>query len=267
MKRLSTGLFRRLSALLLVPIVITTARADEWKAHAIRQLNGKVEDVRIPAPDRDRELESRRGGAVYRLHARERPSAHVGGLRLSASCRGSVQRRSRRDVEFAETRDPGDRWQSRGRSRDGAVLLGGGQVLLYADSRRFSRDYGQTWTESVPLEPTPDGKPWAIWDPPLVDRDAQTGKILRLVETGYAWFLPPEVTTAHQQAYLRCSTDEGRTWSRAAKVPQWEAVSEVAVMRAANGHMVAACRTDIPDEHGGRDARPLRRTGNLHFRR
>ena len=103
----------------------------------------------------------------------------------------------------------------------------------------------------MPLEPTPDGKPWAIWDPPMVDRDVQTGKILRLVETGYAWFLPPEVTTAHQQAYLRFSTDEGQTWSRATKVPQWEAVSEVAVMRAANGHMVAACRTDIPTRMEG----------------
>ena len=124
--------------------------------------------------------------------------------------------------------------------------LGEGSVLLYAGSRRFSRDYGRTWAESVPLAPTPDGKPWAIWDPPLVDRDAQTGKVARLAETGYAWFTPPEVETAYQQAYLRWSKDEGRTWSSAATIPQWKAVSEVALLRAANGRLVAACRTDIP---------------------
>ena len=124
--------------------------------------------------------------------------------------------------------------------------LGEGSVLFYAGSRWFSRDYGQTWTESVPQAPIPEGKPWCIWDPPLVERNAQTGKVARLAETGYAWFMPPEVETAHQQAYLRWSNDEGLTWSVAAKIPQWQAVSEVALLRAANGRLVAACRTDIP---------------------
>ena len=55
----------------------------------------------------------------------------------------------------------------------------------------------------------------------MVERDPKTGKVTRLVETGYTWFRPPEVKTAHQQAYLRFSTDGRRSWGPSSKVPQW----------------------------------------------
>ena len=136
----------------------------------------------------------------------------------------------------------------------GLTWLGNGKMLFYVGSdgrgdvpaRWFSRDYGQTWGDTVPLAPTPDGKPWAIWDPPLVERDLKTGRVIRLAETGYAWFRPPEVEHAHQQGYIRFSTDEGKTWSKSIKVPEWEGVSEVALLRAGNGDLLGACRTDMP---------------------
>ena len=126
------------------------------------------------------------------------------------------------------------------------TYLGNGNVLLYAGSRWFSRDYGETWDEPVPVAPTPGGKPWYLWDPPLVERNPETGQVTRLIETGYTWFKPPEVEHAHQQAYIRFSADGGKTWNGAAKVPQWHRVSEAALCRAANGDIIAACRTDIP---------------------
>ncbi len=36
------------------------------------------------------------------------------------------------------------------------------------------------------------------------------------------------------------------TWGKGIRVPQWKGVSEVALLRAANANLVAACRTDIP---------------------
>ena len=118
--------------------------------------------------------------------------------------------------------------------------LGDGNVVFYAGSRWFSRDYGQTWTESVTLDATPDGSPWNIWDPPLAERDA-TGKLVRLFETGYQ-----QSGHTDSQSFLRSSTDGGATWSSAARIPQWQGANEVALLRAANGNLVAACRTIIP---------------------
>jgi hypothetical protein len=42
------------------------------------------------------------------------------------------------------------------------------------------------------------------------------------------------------------SDDRGATWSPAVRIAQWKGANEVALLRAANGHLVAACRTIIP---------------------
>ena len=130
--------------------------------------------------------------------------------------------------------------------------LGGGKLLMHAGSSRiFSEDSGETWGNPVPVGPTPDGKPWYTWDPLLVECDAKTDNVTRLIETGYTWQRPPEVEKAHQQAYLRFSTDLGRTWDAGIKTPQWKEVSEVALLRVGNGELLAACRTDIPKSKEG----------------
>jgi hypothetical protein len=134
------------------------------------------------------------------------------------------------------------------------AYLGNGKLIFYESgsvgarqpSRWFSSDYGQTWGDPVPLAPSPDGKRWSIWDPPLIDRDLQTGKLTRIAETGYN-------STDHiAQAYIRFSTDEGQAWSKATKVPQWHRVNEVSLFRAGNGDLLAACRTDIPRRMEGK---------------
>jgi hypothetical protein len=81
-----------------------------------------------------------------------------------------------------------------------------------------------------------------MWDPLWVDRLDP----VRLIETGYTSVRAPETGPGYQQGYLRFSDDMGKTWTDCIKVPQWEAVSEVALIRAKNGDLVAACRTDIP---------------------
>ena len=66
-----------------------------------------------------------------------------------------------------------------------------------------------------------------MWDPLWVDRDPKTGKILRLIETGYTTHQPPAVEKACQSGYIRFSTDLGKTWSESIRVPQWKLVNEV----------------------------------------
>ena len=136
----------------------------------------------------------------------------------------------------------------------GLAYLGGGKATLSAGNRWFSQDGGATWADPAPVPPTPDGQTWNVWDPPLVERDTPTGPVTRLVDTGYAMDNArytsgggPGYSTGH----IRFSVDVGRTWDAAIKVPQWNGVSEVALVRAKNGDLVAACRTDIPAHFKG----------------
>jgi len=82
------------------------------------------------------------------------------------------------------------------------------------------------------------------WHPALVDRDPETGKVLRLMETGYA--SSSESTPC--RAFARFSSDRGRTWSDAVAAAEWFGITEVCPARAQNGDIVAMCRTRIhPD--------------------
>ncbi|MDE3259621.1 MAG: sialidase family protein [Gemmatimonadota bacterium] len=128
------------------------------------------------------------------------------------------------------------------------TYLGEGRVMMYSchpPSRWFSSDFGETWGDTVPVEPAPGGRTWMAWDPVLVDRDPGTGRMTRLMETGY-W---GDSATMDSQAYVRFSTDGGRTWTGAHHVPEFEGVNEVCPVRATNGDIVATCRTDPPDAY------------------
>jgi hypothetical protein len=136
----------------------------------------------------------------------------------------------------------------------GLTYLGGGKVVFSTESthRYFSDDFGQTWSDPVPKPPITGGKFWNQWDPWLVDKDAKTGKIVRVWETG--WNFPgetwrPDGGLGTIVAYWRSSVDEGKNWTPAIEVPEWFGVSEVALCRAANGHLIAACRTAIPEAY------------------
>jgi hypothetical protein len=127
----------------------------------------------------------------------------------------------------------------------GLTYLGQGKAITYAGSSRwFSEDYGATWSNPVPVGATPDGKAWNCWDPMLVQRN-MSGGVTGLMETGYAVVGSPGNGPGYERAYLRASTDNGRTWTNGNQVPQWDGVSEVSILRAANGNLVATCRTDI----------------------
>jgi len=131
------------------------------------------------------------------------------------------------------------------------TYLGAGKVLLNLESsgRYFSRDFGLTWTGPVPNPPMADGTPWNQWDPFLVDKDPATGKVIRLWETGWKFDTTAQeegMGLCPQKPFFRTSEDEGRTWSREAEVARNVGGGEVALFRAANGNLIAACRTTVP---------------------
>jgi hypothetical protein len=235
--------------LLLVGFVAASTCVAEWQSHEVRLLNGAQAEIGVPAqrqivteswnrvvavpyivymPEKDRLLML--VGCDYPHHAEV----------LTSDDRGATWSDARA-VLFDEE---GNAVSGLGIS---LTDLGKGHVLFHAAGNRWvSRDYGDTWQKLSVVANTCDDKPWYTWDPLWVDRGAESGKVTRIFETGYTWHKPPEVEKKHQQAYIRFSEDVGTTWSNSIKVPQWKEVSEVAVIRAANGDLVGACRTDIP---------------------
>ena len=228
-----------------------------WQPHAVRQTNGASGHIRLPARLQIFSTESWKQVMTvpYIIYMPERDR-----LLMLVNCDYPHH-------PFVMTSDDrGDSWtdlrpvhvdkdgKPAGGLGLGLAYLGNGNALLYSGSLRwFSRDFGKTWGDTVEKASTSDGRDWHLWDTPLVERDHKTGKVTGLAETGYNWFKPPEVDHAHQQGYIRFSTDEGKTWSESIKVPEWKLVSEVALIRTANGDLIAACRTDMPREMTGND--------------
>ena len=251
-----------LSAFCLTDDSVALPRASSavvvgWQPHTVRQLNGSAQQIRLSSKFQIISAKSRHRVATipYLVYMPEKDRL------LMLANYGYPHR------PFTMTSDDhGDSWTAprpltvdkdgkpAGGLGLGLAYLGDGNALLYSGRDRwFSRDYGKTWGDTSRIAPPSDRSYWAPWLPPLVERDHKTGKVSRIAETGYAWFKPPEVKHDYQQGYIRFSTDKGKTWSEDIKVPQWKEVSEVALFRAGNGNLLAACRTDLPPGVTGND--------------
>ncbi len=238
--------------LVMLPLTLGTgvsARSELWKAHDVRQLGDSVGGVRLPAKlAMVSESWNRVVAVPYLIYMPEKDR-----LLMLVSCDYPHR------PMVLTSQDRGSTWDKpqpilpteppHARHMLGVSLtyLGGGQILCGVEGklRCSSQDFGQSW-RSEPIPPNPYGGGWNQWDPYLVDRDAKTDRLVRILETGYRGS-----TDGGQEAFLRASLDGGKTWDGGTRVPQWAKVSEVAMVRAANGHLVAACRTDIPESKKG----------------
>jgi hypothetical protein len=229
----------------------TNGLAAGWKPHMARRLNGAAAPIPVPAKLQIVTQSWNRVVAVpYIVYMPEKKRLlmlvacdypHRAMLLTSDDLGGTWTKPRYLHVDAQGKPDAG--------MATNLIYLGNGKAMLTEESRRwFSDDYGETWRSGV-VPPLPDGKLWNAWDPQLVEKDPGTGKVVRLVETGYSvdTAIYEAATGAKcSQGYLRFSTDEGSTWTAPLKVPQWHGVNEVALLRATNGEMIAACRTDIP---------------------
>ncbi len=142
------------------------------------------------------------------------------------------------------------------------AYLGNG-VLCFMSSweesgsyRFYSHDFGRTWTERVKLPNAPDGQEMSCEGNSQVDRD-KNGVATQVIETGQTRATDPN----HPQGVCGCirwSSDGGRTADRFLWPKEWlwqdahdehvyqRGVGEGALVRAADGSLVAALRTDMP---------------------
>jgi hypothetical protein len=146
------------------------------------------------------------------------------------------------------------------------TYLGGGNLSYVSNqnisgashcSSYFSSDYGQTWGQPVALPPAATGYTFMMEGNTGVDRDAN-GNATRVMEIGYPANELAGWPNAAFTAGFRSSTDGGRTFGPETQPANWKytstyngvgytrGVSEGSVVRAANGDLVAALRTDMP---------------------
>ena len=164
---------------------------------------------------------------------------------------------------IAFSRDGGDTWTDfhvvpgAGGRPINLTYHGGGTLSFVTGRRYYSHDYGRTWPENVPHPPTSTGRTFHLEGNAWVDRDA-TGRATAILELGWHYAPGKRHPVDDATVVFRRSRDGGHTWSDEVAPPQWKfelthkgktwlrGVSEGAIVRAANGWLVAALRSDIP---------------------
>ena len=234
-----------------------------WKPHDIRKGDGKGGWTYVPG-----ELQflqapfgvSNFGGIVpYGLAKMDN-----GELVLAANWRDGHNR-----IVMSFSKDNGDTWSdwhlpriAHGRPM-GMAALGNGRLTMSSGRRYFSSDYGRSFPveEWIKVPKAANGRGFATEGNMMVDLDADgnASLIMQLGQTSgpsgaKGW---PQEPMAH---YIRSSTDGGETWTEQPAPEEWKwtsthegktyqrATGEGSLVRAANGWIVAAVRTDVPAE-------------------
>jgi len=239
--------------ILVISCIITLSLASlcsaEWKSHTVWQTNGKAARIGLPSkfqivtqkyneifavpyivrmPERNRLLMLAGHGAP---HTAVLMTSSNNGATWSAPKPMGVDEQGNSNVPM----------------QVGLAYLGNGKVLT--GSGIMSEDYGETWPKTLSIPLSYKGRGVYGWDPMLVERDFETGRVKQLTLTGYGVENPSLAhggAAPYSQGFILFSKDEGQTWTQPARVPEWSGVSEVALARAKNGDLIGACRTDIP---------------------
>jgi hypothetical protein len=140
--------------------------------------------------------------------------------------------------------------------------LGKGRLTFQSDKRYFSSDFGHTWNESVPRQPSDTGLNWGVEGNASVDHNS-SGAAMRVAEIGWYYEAGKQHPIGDATGAIRWSDDGCKTWKDEVRPPQWKftveyngnkqirGVSEGSLVRAHNGWLVAALRTDMPPRYFG----------------
>ena len=225
-------------------------------AHTIYQMNGSAAPISSPAEIRWISEKWTDGNAqmpdIVWMPEKKRLL-----MLVECSKRGEVVKSA-----FIFSDDMGKTWSNRAWLRPkmakdnanalGMMYLGEGKLIapglnVEGGIHWISEDYGETWKRT---EPSPLSGVLNLWHPPA-RYDAGDGNPNHLIEqgwegTGVEW---GSDAGPYSEGFLRFSEDNGLTWGREIKIPEWISISEGTIIQAANGDLVAALRTDLPKRY------------------
>jgi hypothetical protein len=226
-------------------------RAGAWQPHQIKRGDGQGGHVLLPAQRQTLTLSGAKRVLPFGLIKMDN-----GEIALQASHEAETH-----DPIIAFSSDGGDTWSAfqdtpgSGRPMHLTYLGKGNVSYIIGATRNFSSDYGRTWTESCSVPLPQNGPTWHVEGNACVDYDAQ-GMAVKMMESG--WHVKSGKTYRDGMVpVFRHSLDGGRTWQDEVSAPQWQqsltidkkqfcGAGECALVRAANGWLVAAFRTGMP---------------------
>ena len=139
--------------------------------------------------------------------------------------------------------------------------FGPGRLSFISGGRRwFSDDRGRSWPRNVDHPRTSEGHTFYLEGNDWIDRD-ENGNPTAILQLGWHYKPGKRHPVDDATVVFRRSVDGGVTWGDEVAPPQWKfdmvhqsvthrrGVSEGAIVRAANGWLVAALRTDIPPSY------------------
>ncbi len=224
-------------------LLLSNVCLADWRAHEIEQLNGTAPRIKATAQIQIITLPWEAWQPVYYPYMVYMPEQDKLLMQLmwGQEMKTSVASSTDGGATWTKPKYIGDGWGI------GLTYLGGGKAVFKSrrDNRYwFSDDYGESWDHSVPVPPCEDGEPFYEDSPFLVDRDPNTGSVIRLWASG---------KKPGQACLVRHSDDGGHTWSPCRHIPQWGRTGEIVLHRANNGNIVAACRVNtLPVQQEGK---------------
>jgi len=245
------------------------AQAD-WQEHRIRQGDGRGGWITAPAQRQVLKHPDSNYTMPFGLLRMDNGEIAILCSREKQPSQGA------RTIEpiIAFTKDGGAMWSdfrvipgTRGRPQYFSDL-GGGRLSFLTEvfdsgakpQRIFSNDYGRTWPEHVNHPPTKSGMSFNLEGNAWIDRN-EKGRARAILELGWHYALGKSHPKDDATVVFRRSVDGGRSWVDEVAPPQWKftvehngkrwlrGVSEGSIVRAANGDLVAALRSDMPPRY------------------
>lgn len=267
----TSRLLKPITLLFLLASVILAPQfaRGEWQAHHIRQGDGKggwatraaLRQV-LKHPDSEFtmpfSLVQMGNGEIAILVSREK--AKPGGGRIV-------------EPNIAFSKDDGASWSAfhaiaNIKGRPVFLTWLGGKRLSFAtqtwedakEQRVFSDDYGRSWHKAVELQRTTSQHTYAVEGNNWVDRNKK-GQAQAIFEIGWHLKAGRSFPAGPYTSVFRRSADDGHAWGDEVSPVEWQftrehagkrwvrGTSEGSLVRAANGDLVAALRTDAPPRY------------------